>query len=72
MNYKQLEQHLLGTRKTLSKACKELGIDVDDVDEYNLSVGMCISCLTWHKESNIIVDEYSDLFCRYCDSHVNS
>lgn len=65
-NYKRLARRLNKTRKTLSEACVELGIDIDDVDDFDLDqhIQECSHCGVWgdkHKE-----DEDGFLVCPLC------
>lgn len=65
--YTELEDSLLGTRRNLTTACKELGINTDDIDPLNLMVTNCSSCGVWHRSQNIIDDLDSNPICRYCE-----
>lgn len=67
INYKLLEQTLLGTRKTLVDSCKELGYTLSCVEEHNLMAGQCSSCLVWHRSSNLIDDLDMNPICKYCE-----
>jgi hypothetical protein len=55
--YKRLAKHLAGTRKTLTQACIDAGIDIEDVDDamLNAAVVECSHCGIWgtsHKEDD--------------------
>lgn len=65
--YSDLEDTLLGTRRTLASACNELEIYLDDIDPLNLMVTNCSSCGIWHRSQNIIDDLDSNPICKYCE-----
>jgi hypothetical protein len=47
--YRKLTKSLSGTRKTLTQACRDVGVDIDDVDDGLLStfVSQCSHCDIW-------------------------
>lgn len=55
--YKRLAKYLTGTRKTLTQACIDAGIDIEDVDDAMLSETIleCSHCGIWgstHREDS--------------------
>ena len=53
--YKRLTKQLSGTRKTLTQACIDAGVDIEDIDDALLSEAIkeCSHCDIWgtsHKE----------------------
>lgn len=47
--YKRLVKQLVGTRKTLTQACRDADMDIEDVDDYYLGqvVQQCAHCDIW-------------------------
>lgn len=62
--YKDLEAYLVRTRKTITQACKELGIDSREVDADMLLIAQCSHCSVWNK--NLITDLDQNPICVYC------
>lgn len=65
--YTALEDSLLGTRRALVNACRDLDIDIEDIDTHNLMCMQCSSCFVWHRSSNIIDDLDMNPICKYCE-----
>ena len=65
-SYKRLARRLNKTRKTLSEACQELNISIDDVDDYDLDqhIQECSHCGVWG--DNHRQDEDNFPICRLC------
>ena len=64
--YRRLTKALTGTRKTLTQACRELGIDIEDIDDSILTdqVMTCSHCDIWG--TNHIEDKYENPVCTLC------
>lgn len=64
--YRRLAKQLNKTRKTLTQACNELGIDIDDVeDEYlQAAIDQCSHCNIW--STTLDDDEDGNLVCDLC------
>jgi hypothetical protein len=64
--YRRLTKSLNKTRKTLSQVCKELDIDIDDVDDFLLEqhVQECSHCGIWGTDHR--QDEDSFAVCNLC------
>ena len=47
--YKRLAKNLVGTRKTLTQACLDVGVDIEDIDDGMLSEAVleCAHCGVW-------------------------
>lgn len=47
--YRKLTKQLAGTRKTLTQACRDADVDIEDVDDYYLgqAVQQCSHCDIW-------------------------
>lgn len=55
--YKRLAKSLTGSRKTLTQACFDVGVDIEDIDDSLLSEAVleCSHCSIWgttHKEDS--------------------
>lgn len=50
--YKRLAQSLVNSRKTLTKACQELDVDIEYVDDALLQaeIDQCSHCNIWSKQ----------------------
>ena len=50
--YRRLSKHLNKTRKTLTQVCRELEIDISEVEDYYLQkeIDQCSHCDLWSKE----------------------
>lgn len=68
--YKRLAKRLDRTRKTLSEACQELGIDIDYVDDFDLEqhITECSHCGIWGTEHKQDDDKFA--VCKLCFSLV--
>ena len=68
--YKRLAKKLDRTRKTLTEACKELGIDIDFVDDFDLEqhIQECSHCGIWGIDHRRDSDDFP--VCRLCFSLV--
>jgi hypothetical protein len=64
--YKRLAKNLLNTRKPLFQACKELGIDMEDVDDYLLqqTIDQCSHCNIW--STKLVEDLDGNPICPLC------
>lgn len=60
----QIEEILLRTRKTALQAADECGIDIDNVEIYNIE--QCSSCSIWLKFSQLKDDLDGNPICRDC------
>lgn len=65
-----LELGLLKTRKTVWEACKDLGIDPEDIDTELLTTAQCSHCNVWHYEYRLKEDLDGSPICSYCESLV--
>lgn len=66
--YRKLAKTLKGTRKTLTEACREHNLDIDDVDDYYLqqAIDQCSHCNIW---STALVDDLDgNPICGICES----
>ena len=68
--YKRLAKRLNKTRKTLSEACLELNIPLDEVDDFELDqhIQECSHCGIWGTDHRYDEDEF--LVCKLCFSLV--
>ena len=68
--YKRLTKCLSKTRKTLSEACLELNIAIDDVDDFELDqhIQECSHCGIWGTDHRHDEDDF--LVCKLCFSLV--
>ena len=68
--YKRLTKRLHKTRKTLSEACYELGIAIDDVDDFLLEqhIQECSHCGVWGVDHRSDADDFP--VCKLCYSLV--
>lgn len=64
--YKRLTRLLSGSRKTLMDACREIGVDIEDVDDYLLEqhVQECSHCGIWGTTHRRDEDEFP--VCQLC------
>ena len=64
--YKRLAKHLLNTRKPLYQVCRELDIDIEEVDDYLLqeTIDQCSHCNIWSQK--LIDDLDSNPICPLC------
>ena len=64
--YKRLTNKLKGSRKTLTEACQDAGIDIEDVDDYLLEqyCKECSHCGIWGTEHKTDSDQFP--VCRLC------
>jgi multimeric flavodoxin WrbA len=64
--YKRLAKHLTKTRKTLQQACRELGIDVEEVDYYDFDKHccQCTHCDIWGTDHKPDLD--ANPICTLC------
>lgn len=64
--YKRLAKHLHNTRKPLFQVCKELGIDMEDVDDYLLqqTIDQCSHCNIW--STKLVEDLDGNPICPLC------
>jgi len=58
-NYKRLAKTLNKTRKSLTQTCHDLGIDVDDIEDYVLVqvIDQCSHCNIWSQQLVLDLDE---------------
>ena len=68
--YRKLSRYLNKTRKTLSEACKDLNIEIDDVDDYELEqhISECSHCGIWGNDHRHDEDDFP--VCKLCFSLV--
>ena len=64
--YRRLQKHLNKTRKTLTQVCRELDIDIDDVDDGLLQehIDQCSHCNIWALD--LIEDTDNNPVCALC------
>lgn len=64
--YRRLTKQLSGTRKTLTQACFDAGVDIEDVDDFLLEqwVKECSHCGIWGSDHRTDTDEFP--VCRIC------
>jgi hypothetical protein len=64
--YKRLTKRLTGTRKTLTEACQDAGIDIEDIDDYLLEeyCKECSHCGIWGSDHKTDRDYFP--VCRIC------
>lgn len=64
--YKRLTKRLTGTRKTLTEACRDAGIDIEDVDDHLLESYCCecSHCGIWGSDHRTDADNFP--VCRIC------
>lgn len=64
--YRRLTKHLTGTRKTLTQACRDADVDIDDVDDHYLGlvVQQCSHCDIWGTQHQ--VDRDDNPVCSLC------
>lgn len=57
--YRRLSKQLTGTRKTLTQACRDAGVDLEDVDDYYLGkvVQQCSHCDIWGTQHKLDRDD---------------
>ena len=65
-SYRRLSKYLTGTRKTLTQACRDLDIDIEDVDDSYLGkvVQQCSHCDIWGRQH--INDRDDNPVCALC------
>ncbi len=65
--YRRLAKALNGTRKTLTDACRELDISIEDVDDYYLqdAIDQCSHCNIW--THNLVEDLDGNPICGVCE-----
>ena len=58
--YKRLAKNLSGTRKTLAEVCQDLNIDIDYIDDSELShyVSECSHCDIWGTNHRLDTDDF--------------
>ena len=68
--YRRLAKHLNKTRKTLSQACTELDIDIDEVEDELLDqhTQECSHCGIWGSDHRTDTDDFP--VCKLCFSLV--
>ena len=68
--YSRLAAYLNKTRKTLTQACEELEIDINDVDDFQLelSIEECSHCGIWGSDHRHDSDDFP--VCKLCYSLV--
>lgn len=68
--YRRLTRYLNKTRKTLTEACLDLNISIDDVDDYDLEqyISECSHCGIWGTDHKHDEDDF--LVCKLCFSLV--
>lgn len=64
--YRRLTRYLNKTRKSLTEACLDLNISIDDVDDYELEqyISECSHCGAWGTDHRH--DEDGFLICKIC------
>ena len=64
--YKRLTNKLTGTRRTLTEACQDAGIDIEDIDDYLLEeyCKECSHCGIWGTDHKTDSDDFP--VCRIC------
>ena len=65
--YRRLAKALNGTRKTLSQVCRDLGIDMDNVEDELLqrAIDQCSHCNVW---SNKLIEDLDGMpICTLCE-----
>jgi hypothetical protein len=64
--YKRLTNKLTGSRRTLTEACHDAGIDIEDIDDYLLEqyCKECSHCGIWGTDHKIDTDDFP--VCRIC------
>lgn len=64
--YKRLSKRLTGTRKTLTEACRDAGIDIEDVDDAVLEqyCSECSNCGIWGTDHRTDSDGFP--ICKLC------
>jgi hypothetical protein len=64
--YRRLTKQLSGTRKTLTQACIDAGVDIEDVDDYLLEQWCreCSHCGIWGTDHKTDTDDFP--VCRIC------
>lgn len=65
--YRRLTKSLNGTRKTLTQACRDLNIDLDDIEDYILqsTIDQCSHCNVW--STKLIEDLDGMPICGLCE-----
>lgn len=68
--YRKLSKTLAGTRKTLTQACRDAGVDMDDIDDgvLNETIAQCSHCDVWG--TTHIEDKDENPVCILCYSLV--
>jgi hypothetical protein len=66
LNYKRLAKVLNKTRKSLTQTCYDLGIDIDEVEDYILVsiIDQCSHCNIWSQQ--LIKDLDDNPVCPVC------
>jgi hypothetical protein len=66
LNYKRLAKILNKTRKSLTQTCYELGIDIDEIEDYILvsTIDQCSHCNIWSQQ--LIKDLDDNPVCPVC------
>jgi len=66
LNYKRLAKVLNKTRKSLTQTCYDLGIDIDEVEDYILVsiIDQCSHCSIWSQQ--LIKDLDDNPVCPVC------
>lgn len=64
--YRRLTRYLNKTRKSLTEACLDLNINIDDVDDYELEqhISECSQCGAWGTDHRHDEDDF--LICKIC------
>lgn len=66
--YDNLDKALYRTKRRLSEVCKELDIDINDVDTEDMLMVQCINCSIWgNKFTEMIEDDQESYLCEFCD-----
>lgn len=65
--YRKLTKHLNKTRKSIVDVCRDLGIDLDDVEDYYLDkhIMQCSHCDIWGTDHIADLDE--NPICLVCE-----
>lgn len=60
----KLERALIRTRKTIQQACKEVDVDIDDAEIFEIE--QCSSCSIWVKFEHLKEDLDMNPICQNC------
>jgi hypothetical protein len=60
----EFEKSLIRSRKSISQIADEFGVDIEEVEIYDID--QCCSCSIWLKYSQLKEDLDGNLICREC------